>query len=420
MKERILVTGGAGFIGSHLVDALIEVGNFVRVLDNLEPQVHAGLREQGRKPDYLNPEAEFILGDVRDPEIVRKALESINVVYHEAALVGVGQSMYDLRRYTDVNVNGTAVLLEAIINAKQRPRKMIVASSMSIYGEGAYECPLHGKVYPRLRPEGQLQQHDWEMVCPTLGCEELVRPIPTDEDKPLAPTSIYAITKRDQEEMFLAVGQAYHIPSVALRYFNTYGTRQALSNPYTGVAAIFSGRLLNGKPPVIFEDGLQQRDFTHVSDIVQANLIAKDNPEADYGAFNVGTGQPRTILDIANALIQHLGLGLVPEVVEKFRAGDIRHCYGDIHAPERVWLFSQGALRRWPCRAGGVGAQPDRRRQLRAGPAGAGAERVGGLSETLPAVPVDHYNFMPWLSAFRGFGATIEWMDRTDRSFQFG
>jgi dTDP-L-rhamnose 4-epimerase len=330
MKERILVTGGAGFIGSHLVDALLEAGNSVRVLDNLEPQVHGGLREQGCKPDYLNPEAEFILGDIRDANTVAGALKDIDVVYHEAALVGVGQSMYDLRRYTDVNVNGTAVLLEAVIAGNQHPRKLIVASSMSIYGEGAYECPVHGQVHPYPRPDVQLKQHDWEMVCPAPGCEEHVGSIPTNEDKPLAPTSIYAINKRDQEEMFLAVGHAYHIPAVALRYFNTYGIRQALSNPYTGVAAIFSGRLLNGKPPVVFEDGGQRRDFTHVSDIVQANLIAKDQEEADYGVFNVGTGQPRSILEIANALTRYMGLELVPEVVEAFRAGDIRHCYGDI------------------------------------------------------------------------------------------
>jgi dTDP-L-rhamnose 4-epimerase len=336
MRERILVTGGAGFIGSHLVDALLEAGNSVRVLDNLEPQVHGGLREQGGKPDYLHPAAEFILGDIRDADTVAGALKDIDVVYHEAALVGVGQSMYDLRRYTDVNVNGTAALLEAVIARKQPPRKLIVASSMSIYGEGAYECPVHGPVHPQPRPDVQLQQHDWEMICPVAGCEEHVGPVPTNEDKPLAPTSIYAINKRDQEEMFLAVGHAYHIPAVALRYFNTYGTRQALSNPYTGVAAIFSSRLLNGKPPVIFEDGGQMRDFTHVSDIVQANLIAKDQADADYGVFNAGTGQPRTILEIANALIQHMGQELAPEVVQKFRAGDIRHCFGDIQRLQRL------------------------------------------------------------------------------------
>jgi len=331
MSEHILITGGAGFIGSHLADALLAAGHRVRVLDNLEPQVHAGLREQGLKPEYLNSEAELLLGDIRDPAAVSKALEGIDVIFHEAALVGVGQSMYDIARYTDVNANGTAVLLEAVANARRKPRKMIVASSMSIYGEGAYDCPIHGRVFPKLRETAQLQERDWEMRCPVQGCAEHCSPAPTDEDKPLYPTSIYAINKRDHEEMFLAVGRAYNVPAVALRYFNVYGTRQALSNPYTGVAAIFSGRLLNGKPPVIFEDGKQSRDFTHVSDIVQANLLVMEKAEADFGVFNVGTGRTLTISDMSSALTKHLGLSLQPEIVEQFRAGDIRHCFADTH-----------------------------------------------------------------------------------------
>jgi dTDP-L-rhamnose 4-epimerase len=238
--------------------------------------------------------------------------------------------MYQITRYTGVNTLGAAVLLQAIVESQSRPRKLIVASSMSIYGEGAYACPEHGQVYPKLRTSEQLAARQWELFCPQPTCQRTLTPIPTNEDKPLAPTSIYAINKRDHEEMFLATGQAYNIPTVALRYFNVYGDRQALSNPYTGVAAIFSGRLLNGKAPVIFEDGLQRRDFTHVSDIVQANLLVMNTPAADYGIYNVGAGQPYSILDVANGLIEHLGLNLQPEIVEKFRAGDIRHCYADI------------------------------------------------------------------------------------------
>lgn len=328
--ENILVTGGAGFIGSHLVDGLLQAGHRVRVLDNLEPQVHGGLREQGRWPEYCNPGAEYILGDVCDPQAVEKALDGIEVVFHEAAMVGVGQSMYHIARYTEANALGAAVLLQAIIDAKERPRKLIVASSMSIYGEGAYACPVHGPVHPQLRTPEQLQRRDWELYCPQPGCEEHVAPVPTPEDKPLYPTSVYAITKRDHEELFLSVGRAYGIPAVALRYFNTYGTRQALSNPYTGVAAIFSGRLLNRQPPVIFEDGLQQRDFTHVSDIVQANLLVMQDSQADYGAYNVGTGRRFTILEVAQALAAHLGLEIEPEIAGQFRAGDIRHCYADL------------------------------------------------------------------------------------------
>jgi len=330
LTENILVTGGAGFIGSHLVDALLSKGHRVRVLDNLEPQVHKYLGELGEWPGYCNREAEYILGDIRDPQVVSKAIEGIDVIFHEAALVGVGQSMYEISRYTDVNTQGTSILLQGVIGAKCPPRKIIVASSMSIYGEGAYLCPRHGRVYPKLRKNHQLLARDWEMYCPVPLCKDHISGCPTDEDKPLHPTSIYAINKRDQEEMVLTVGQAYGIPAVALRYFNIYGTRQALSNPYTGVAAIFSGRLLNDKPPVIYEDGRQSRDFTHVSDIVQANLLVLDCDQANWGVYNVGTGRALTILDMAMALTNQLGINVQQEIVGNYRAGDIRHCFADI------------------------------------------------------------------------------------------
>jgi dTDP-L-rhamnose 4-epimerase len=335
LPETILVTGGAGFIGSHLVDALLERGHRVRVLDSLEPQVHGGLRERGEAPSYLNPAAEFIAGDIADAEAVSRAMKGVDVVFHQAALVGVAQSMYEIERYTRGNSLATAALLQALVELKARPRKLVVASSMSIYGEGAYHCPIHGTVYPRLRPLEQLQRREWEMRCPMAGCVEPVAPIPTGEDKPLYPTSVYAITKRDHEELCLAIGAAYGIATVALRYFNVYGARQALSNPYTGVAAIFCGRLLNGKAPVIYEDGRQQRDFTHVSDIVQANLLAMDEPRADGVAFNVAAGRPLSILAVAEQLLDYFrsdGLcqTITPEITSQFRAGDIRHCSGDI------------------------------------------------------------------------------------------
>lgn len=322
------MTGGAGFIGSHIVDALLREGHEVRVYDSLEPQVHGGLREEAKWPEYLAPECEKVLGDVRDREALRRALNGVDVVYHQASAVGVGQSMYEIERYVDLNTRGTAVLLDVLANDRHQVRRMVVASSMSIYGEGKYRCPTHGDVFPQLRSEEQLAAREWEMRCP--ACGTVVEPLPTDETKPLYPTSIYAITKKDQEEMCLVVGRAYGIPTVALRYFNVYGARQALSNPYTGVAAIFSGRLLNDKPPVIFEDGLQSRDFTHVSDIVQANMLAMKRDEMDYGVFNVGTGRQLSILDVADALIEELGSRQRPEIVRSFRAGDIRHCYADI------------------------------------------------------------------------------------------
>ena len=334
MGEYILVTGGAGFIGSHLVDALIREGHRVRVLDSLEPQVHGVLRAQGKLPEYCNPHAEYLIGDVRDRALLERALEGIDVVFHEAAAVGVGQSMYEIEKYVGMNTHATAVLLDVLANRRARTRKLIVASSMSIYGEGAYQCERDGRVFPRLRSNDQLTQRDWEMRCP--ACGQIAQPIPTDEEKPLYSTSIYAISKRDQEEMCLCIGRAYHIPTVALRYFNVYGTRQALSNPYTGVAAIFSSRLLNDHVPLIFEDGLQSRDFVHVSDIVQANLLAMKCDAANYDYFNVGTGHPITVHDVAIVLSHALGKEIAPQIVGKFRAGDIRHCVADIAKARRV------------------------------------------------------------------------------------
>ena len=328
---RILVTGGAGFVGSHLVDALVAQGHAVRILDNLDPQVHP----KSLPPDYLNPRAEFVRGDVRDREAVTKALNGIEVLFHLAAAVGVGQSMYDVARYVEVNALGAGVVLDILANQGHSVTKMIVASSMSCYGEGKYHCDTCGPVFPRLRPAGQLAARDWEMRCP--GCDVTVRPVPTDEEKPLFPTSIYAITKRDHEEMFLAVGRAYGIPTVALRFFNIYGTRQALSNPYTGVAAIFSSRLLNAQPPVIFEDGRQTRDFIHVSDIVAALLLSMNDSRGEGRVLNVGTGRPLSVLDLARLLSERLGFHGAPQIENRFREGDIRHCYADVSRIRRVF-----------------------------------------------------------------------------------
>jgi len=326
MSEHVLVTGGAGFVGSHLVDALLAAGHRVRVLDSLEPQVHEG--DHGA-PDYLNPAAELVRGSVLDVDAVRRALEGIDVVFHQAALVGVGQSMYDIARYCQVNTGGAGVLLQEIVNRRERIRKIIVASSMSIYGEGAYRTVGGDVRYPRLRTREQLERGDWEFRDSETG--EILGPVPTPESKPLAPTSVYAITKRDHEELFLTVGYAYRIPTVALRYFNIYGERQALSNPYTGIAAIFGARVLNRQPPVIFEDGVQSRDFVHVSDIVQANLLALETDRADYQALNVGTGHPTTVRQVADAITSSLGRSdLQPSILGRFRQGDIRHCYADI------------------------------------------------------------------------------------------
>lgn len=331
MSERVLITGGAGFIGSHLVDTLLEKGYFVRVYDNLEPQVHG---KSQNIPDYFNKEAELIVGDVRDREKLKKAINNIDVVFHLAASVGVAQSMYEIAKYTESNTMGGATLLDLIANEKHNIRKVVVASSMSVYGEGSYSCNNCGKVYPKIRSLEQFKKNDWEMKCP--NCNIDVMPIPTDEDKPLFPTSIYAVSKRDHEEMFLIIGRAYQIPTVALRFFNVYGPRQALSNPYTGVAAIFSSRLMNDKPPIIFEDGNQARDFIHVSDIGHACILAIEKSEGDYQVFNVGTGRKLSVLDVANVLMDKLSFKGEPQIVNRFREGDIRHCYADISLIKKI------------------------------------------------------------------------------------
>ena len=325
MGERVLVTGGAGFVGSHLVEGLLQRGHTVRVVDALVPQVHGS---EGKPPPYLPKGIEFIRGDVRDRAVWQRVLKDMRVVFHHAAEVGVGQSMYEIMRYVEANTVGTSLMLEELLSGRYAVQKLIVASSMSIYGEGQYRCPTCGIVYPFLRPTEQLAARTWELRCPT--CRQPLTSEPTPESKPLMPTSVYAVTKRDQEELCLAIGRAYHIPTVALRYFNIYGPRQSLSNPYTGVAAIFSSRLRNGKAPKIFEDGRQSRDFIHVSDIVRANLLAMERPEADYELFNVGTGQATDLLQLAEALRSALGVAPTPEIVQQFRAGDIRHCYADI------------------------------------------------------------------------------------------
>ncbi|HUO60833.1 MAG TPA: NAD-dependent epimerase/dehydratase family protein [Candidatus Acidoferrales bacterium] len=329
MKKRILVTGGAGFVGSHTVDALLAAGHEVRVFDNLTPQVHGG-----KRPEYLARNIELQLGDMRDPIALRRALERVDVVYHFAATVGVGQSMYEIARYMECNTQGTANLLQQILESRVPIEKLIVASSMSIYGEGLYRCAEHGETAPPPREVEQLKAKNWELACPECG--RALEPLPTREEKPLQCTSIYALSKKDQEEMCLLYGRTYGLPVVALRYFNIYGTRQALSNPYTGVAAIFGSRLLNRKPPMIFEDGQQRRDFVSVHDVVQANLLAMESGRGDGRALNIGSGESVSIAQVAQILETSMNIDIPLEITGKYRAGDIRHCYADISEARRV------------------------------------------------------------------------------------
>ncbi len=328
MGKQILVTGGAGFIGSHLCEALLAAGHRVRALDSLTPQVHPS----GRRPDYLDPEVELRVGDVRDPEAVRAALAGVEVVYHLAAAVGVGESMYELEKYVSTNSQGTAVLLEAAVRGGVQ--RLIVASSMSVYGEGLYREAEGGLHFGTERPLAQLQAGEWE-VRDAQG--QPLLPLPTPESKPPSLASVYALSKYDQERLCLLVGQAYHIPTVALRFFNVYGPRQALSNPYTGVLAIFSSRLLNGAPPLVYEDGHQRRDFVNVKDVAQALRLALHAEEAAGRVINVGSGRDVSILEVAERLARVLHRPEIePQVTGKCRLGDIRHCFADISLARRV------------------------------------------------------------------------------------
>jgi dTDP-L-rhamnose 4-epimerase len=325
---HILITGGAGFIGSHLADDLLARGHAVRALDALAPQVHG---DGADRPPYLHADVELVHGDVRDARAVRRALEGIDVVYHFAAAVGVGQSMYEIEHYTSTNNLGTAVLLQEL--ARRRVTRLIVASSMSLYGEGLYADAGGRIVEGTERGLEQLRAADWEL----RGADGApLTPVPTPETKAPSLSSVYALSKYDQERLCLMIGRAYGIPTVALRFFNVFGTRQALSNPYTGVLAIFASRLLNGNAPLIFEDGLQRRDFVSVYDVVQACRLALEVDGAAGRAFNVGSGRAYTVREVAGLMQRALGTSVAPDVCGKYRVGDIRHCFADISLARQV------------------------------------------------------------------------------------
>jgi dTDP-L-rhamnose 4-epimerase len=322
LSERILITGGAGFIGSHLARRLLRSGHEVRALDRLDPQVHP----ERERPDYLDDEVELIVGDVRDPGAVEEALQGVDAVVHLAARVGVGQSMYEIADYCSVNTVGTGVLLEAMLD--RDIRRLVVASSMSIYGEGLARTP-DGEIATAVeRTPGQLERGEWEPRAPD-GRELAFEPTP--ESKTPCLSSIYALNKYDQERMCLLFGSSYDVPTTALRFFNVYGPDQALSNPYTGVLAIFGGRLLNGRSPMIFEDGEQRRDFVSVHDVARACALALERDEAAGCAVNVGSGESVSVREIAARLARVTGReDLEAEVTGKYRVGDIRHCFADI------------------------------------------------------------------------------------------
>ena len=334
MTERVLVTGGAGFIGSFVVDRLVERGHEVTVLDSLDPQVHGGCAATPRHIEgHLRAgRVRFHLGDVTCPIEVDRALEDVTRVVHLAATVGVGQSMYQPAYYTLSNCHGTGILLEALVPRRAALRRLVVASSMSLYGEGAYTCAGCGGSEPAARDDARLGAHRWEVPC--ARCGEDLAPAPTPESKSPDLTSVYAATKKHQEDLCIAFGRAYGLPTLALRFFNVFGPRQSLSNPYTGVAAIFLGRLLAGQPPLVFEDGLQSRDFIDVRDVARAVVLSVESEHPGAHALNIGTGKTTTVVAVAELLARELGVAVAPERLGKFRAGDIRHCVAD---PGRAW-----------------------------------------------------------------------------------
>jgi dTDP-L-rhamnose 4-epimerase len=327
---KILVTGGCGFIGSFLVDELVRKGLDVTIFDNLDPQIHSN----GSPPKYLNRKARFVHGDVRNYDQLKEAVLDADVIFHKAACVGIGQSQYQIRRYVEANIGGTANLLDILVNNRHHVKKMIVAASMSSYGEGNYLCAKCGTVRPQVRTEISIANSQWGPLCPQ--CRSELTPIPTGENVALNSNSIYALSKRTQEDMVMNIGKAYDIPVVVLRYFNVYGPRQSLSNPYTGVTAIFMSRLKNGHQPVVYEDGLQTRDFVSIHDVVRANMLAWERDEANFQVFNVGSGAPVAIKDVAIVLAQLCGKDVQPTITFRFRKGDVRHCFADTQKSRSV------------------------------------------------------------------------------------
>src|SRR5438874_741695 len=319
MEKRALVTGGAGLIGSHVTDLLVRQGWKVRVLDNLEPQTH----RRGR-PAWINEKEEFVHGDMRDRDTLAAALDKIDIVFHQAAYGGY---MPEIAKYVHVNSLGTAQMLEVIREKSMPVRKIVVASSQAVYSEGAGECPTHGTVFPPVRPVEQLRQGDWHVHCPICG--KITKSVPTPERAPVGGETVYGLTKVDQEKLVLLWGKQVGIPTVALRYSCTYGPRQSMFNPYTGVIAIFSTRLLNNLSPVLYEDGEQTRDFSFVEDIARANLLAAETDKLDGQAVNVGSGRGTPIREIAETISAALKIDIEPVARGEFRPGEMRHLTGD-------------------------------------------------------------------------------------------
>lgn len=325
MKKNVLITGGAGFIGSNLALTLIEKGYNITVLDSLSEQIHG---ENSSLYESIKDKVNFIKGDVRRKTDWENALKDQHVVVHLAAETGTGQSMYEVQKYVDVNINGTALLLDHLVNEPHNVEKVIVASSRAIYGEGKYSCETHGDVYPVEREESHLLQGDFEPKCPQCGKELTLAK--TDENSKIHPSSVYGITKQNQEQMVLNVCRSVNIPAVAFRYQNVYGPGQSLKNPYTGILSIFSTQIRNGNDINIFEDGEESRDFVFIDDVVNATVLGLEMEEANYEVFNVGSGIQTTVMDVATTLKEKYKSPVSIEVTGNFRLGDIRHNVADL------------------------------------------------------------------------------------------
>jgi dTDP-L-rhamnose 4-epimerase len=330
-----LITGGAGFIGSHTADTLLAAGYRVRVLDCLDPQIHP---DPTQFPAYLDRRVERIKGDILDEKVLAEALEGASYVYHFAALTGVGQSMYEVQHYTDINVSGTASVLQVIARNKLPIERVVLSSSRAVYGEGTHVCPACGPIYPEPRRREDLERHRFDVYCPTCGATAISTP--TSEIRPLSPTSVYGWTKRFQEDLCRHVCDTHRIPLTILRYFNVYGSRQSLTNPYTGIVSIFFSRLIAQQPISLYEHGLPLRDFVHISDVAQANLLAIGADIPSGRVFNVGAGVESTVRDIAQALAEAVGAAAVLQDTAAFRYGDIFACYADLEQSRKVLGFA--------------------------------------------------------------------------------
>ncbi len=331
--KNILVTGGAGFIGSFLVDELVKEDYKVTIFDNLEMQVHGG-----KKPDYLNKKARFVRGDVRNYLAFKNEVKKADIVFHLAASVGVAQSNYEISKYVDANIGGMANLANILVNEKHHVKKVVIPASMTGLGEGYYKCKKCGVVRPEIRTLAQLKKKDWEMHCP--NCNRVLEPIATDELAQEFPSSVYAITKKAQQDLLLLIGKLYDIPVVALRFFNVYGPRQSLSNPYTGVTAIFISRIKNNQEALIYEDGNQSRDFLSVHDVARAFILAMKKNSANYQLINIGSGKPTSIKAVGETIAKKLGKESLIKISYEARKNDVKHCFADIKKAKRILGFT--------------------------------------------------------------------------------